>query len=75
MNNFWKIQWDSEWKKAKRQRQSQQNNYNQFKVDLKSIASGNVSTKKKKQVGYTIGFDPGFTKFVFKEAIKFKKKI
>jgi hypothetical protein len=42
---------------------------------LKSIASGNVSTKKKKkQIGYTIGFDPGFTKFVFKEAIKFKKK-
>lgn len=77
INSLWKIQWDSEWKKAKRQRQIQtQNTFNNFKVDLKAIASGNISTKKKKkQSGYTIGFDPGFTKFVFKEAIKSKKKI
>ena len=75
MNNLWKLQWDSEWKKAKRQRQLQsKNSRNLFKVDLKAIASGNVSPKnKKKQMGYIIGFDPGFTKFVLKESIKFKK--
>ena len=75
MNNLWKLQWDSEWKKAKRQRQVQsKSSRNLFKVDLKAIASGNVSpTNKKKQMGYLIGFDPGFTKFVLKEAIKYKK--
>lgn len=76
MNNLWKLQWDSEWKKAKRQRQAQtkQQSRNLFKVDLKAIASGNVLPKnKKKQMGYIIGFDPGFTKFVLKESIKFKK--
>ena len=74
INNLWKIQWDYEWKKAKRQRQAQNINSHNFKVDLKAIASGNVSLKKKKQSGYMIGFDPGFTKFVFKSGIKSKKK-
>lgn len=75
MNNLWKLQWDSEWKKAKRQRQTQtKQSRNLFKVDLKAIASGNVLPKnKKKQMGYIIGFDPGFTKFVLKESIKYKK--
>ena len=75
INNLWRIQWDSEWKKAKKQRQLQdKKSKNFYKVDLKSIASGNVSVKNKKKANYIIGFDPGFTKYVIKQSIKFKNK-
>ena len=75
INNLWRIQWDSEWKKAKKQRQLQdKKSKNYFKVDLKLIASGNVSVKNKKKLNYIIGFDPGFTKYVIKQSIKFKNK-
>ena len=76
INSLWKLQWDSEWKKAKRQRQVQvKKSKNLIKVDLRAIASANVSPKnKKKQSGYVIGFDPGFTKYVLKQSIKFKTK-
>ena len=76
MNSLWKLQWDAEWKKAKRQRQLQaKKSRNFYKVDLKTIASGNVSVReKKKKANYVVGFDPGFTKFVFKQSVKFKQK-
>ena len=75
MNSLWRLQWDYEWKNAKRQRELQdKKSKNFFKVDLKQIASGNVSTKNKKKLNYIIGFDPGFTKFVIKQSIKFKLK-
>lgn len=75
INNLWKLQWDSEWKKAKRQRQLQaKKSRNLYKVDLKAIASANVSVNnKKKNMGYVIGFDPGFTKYVIKQSMKFKQ--
>ena len=75
INNLWKLQWDSEWKKAKRQRQIQaKKSRNFYKVDLKAIASANVSVNdKKKNASYVIGFDPGFTKYVIKQSIKFKQ--
>lgn len=74
INSLWKLQWDSEWKKAKRQRQLQaKKSRNFYKVDLKAIASANVSVNnKKKNMGYVIGFDPGFTKYVIKQSMKFK---
>ena len=74
INNLWKIQWDSEWRQAKRQRQIQdKKSKNFYKVDLKAIASANVSTKgKKNKNNFIIGFDPGFTKYVIKQSIKFK---
>lgn len=76
INSLWKLQWDGEWKKAKRQRQIQaKKSRNFYKVDLKSIASANVSVKEnKKNTNYVIGFDPGFTKYVLKQSIKFKNK-
>lgn len=50
INSLWKLQWDSEWKKAKRQRQIQaKKSRNLYKVDLKAIASANVSVKDKKK--------------------------
>lgn len=72
MNKLWKIQWDVEWKKAKKQRKQQNvGNKNYPQVDLIAIASGNIAIKKKrKQVAYAVGFDEGFTKFVFKENLK-----
>lgn len=75
INSLWKLQWDTEWKKARRYRQIQAKKSNNFyKVDLKVIASANVSVKeKKKKKNYVIGFDPGFTKFVIKQSLKFKK--
>ena len=49
INSLWKLQWDNEWKKAKRQRQVQaKKSHNLLKVDLKAIASANVSQKNKK---------------------------
>ncbi len=77
INNLWKIQWDGEWKKAKRQRQIQaKKSRNLYRVDLKTIAGANVSVKdKKKQPNYVIGFDPGFTKYVIKQSLKFKSKL
>ena len=76
INSLWKLQWDGEWKKAKRQRQIQaKKSKNFYKVDLKTIASANVSVKeKKKKNNYVIGFDPGFTKYVIKQSLKLKKK-
>ncbi len=75
INSLWKLQWDSEWKKAKRQRQIQaKKSRNFYKVDLKTIASASVSVNdKKKNTNYVIGFDPGFTKYVIKQSIKFKQ--
>lgn len=76
INSLWKLQWDGEWKKAKRQRQIQaKKSKNFYKVDLKTIASANVSVKEKKKKGnYVVGFDPGFTKYVIKQSLKFKNK-
>lgn len=76
INSLWKLQWDSEWKKAKRQRQIQaKKSRNFYNVDLKTIASANVSVKgKKKNVSYVVGFDPGFTKYVLKQSIRYKNK-
>jgi hypothetical protein len=73
INNLWKLQWDSEWKKAKRQRQVQTKKARgYYNVDLKTIASANVSVKDDKKANYVIGFDPGFTKYVLKQSLKYK---
>lgn len=75
INSLWKLQWETEWKKARRQRQIQsKKSKTLYKVDLKAIASANVSVSDKKKNNYVIGFDPGFTKYVIKQSIKFKNK-
>ncbi len=73
INSLWRLQWDSEWKKAKRQRQVQtKKSRGYYNVDLKTIASANVSVKDNKKSNYVIGFDPGFTKYVLKQSLKYK---
>lgn len=76
INNLWRLQWDAEWKKAKNQRQAlARKSPHAVKVDLNAIASANVSLKKrKKQIAGSIGFDPGFTKYVLKQSIRNKNK-
>jgi ribosomal protein S13 len=74
INNLWRLQWDSEWKQAKRQRQIQAKKSKIFsKIDLKS-ATSSISVKgKKKNINYVVGFDPGFTKYIFKQSLKTNK--
>lgn len=76
INNLWRLQWDTEWKKAKQERQAQAQKANNFvRADLKSIAWSSIAKKKKKkQIAGSIGFDPGFTKFILKECIRNKMK-
>lgn len=80
INSLWKLQWEHEWKAAKKRlKASEKNNKkNPVKIDLASMAQGNViiddiikkklkANKKKRVVQknvFTLGFDPGFTKFV-----------
>jgi len=74
MNNLWKIQWEGEWKKAKRQRQLiAKKSHGQYNVDLSLMASANVVTKAKKGGAYLLGFESGFTRHVLKQATKLKK--
>lgn len=77
INSLWKLQWDDEWKKARRHRQLQaKKSKNFYKVDLDVIASGDVSIKENKKKGnYVVGFEEGFTKYVIKESFKQKYKL
>ena len=75
VNSLWKIQWELEWKKAKRQRQiAARKSKNHLNIDLGLIASANVTNKNKKKGNYLIGFDDGFTKHILKQAIRLKFK-
>lgn len=72
INLLWKLQWESEWKSARKKllRYSSRPNYF-YKIDLSSVAKGHVggSSKKSKQKGkdyINMGFDPGFTKMLLK---------
>ncbi len=73
VNLLWKNQWEDEWKEAKRRRLLiQKNNKNFAKIDLVGLASGNINFYAKgKKVEFkknviNLGFDPGFTKNLFK---------
>lgn len=78
INNLWRLQWDYEWRFSRKQRQGKtKKSKSFFNVDLKALASGSVGGKKNKK-NYLVGFDPGFTKYVFKQSLRkthfFKKK-
>ncbi len=76
INLLWKLQWEKEWLSAKKKRtQIFKKKTGSYKIDLYSMAKGQVSSgdsagskkknKKKKDVGknvFLLGFDPGFTK-------------
>ena len=76
INNLWKTQWEDEWVVARQARITQtKKTKNYYKVDLKAIATANVSLKNKKNKNYLIGFDSGFTKFVIKQSKNISKNI
>lgn len=82
INSLWKVQWEHEWKIAKKKLKLSErtNKRTPIKVDLPAMAQANIITdnlthkklkaNKKKRITqknvFTLGFDPGFTKFVLK---------
>ncbi len=77
INLLWKLQWENEWKEAKKKRLvSIKSNFKAVGVDLYSMSKGIVDTSgntKNKNVKsnfnknlFTLGFDPGFTKALIK---------
>jgi hypothetical protein len=82
INLLWKAQWDNEWKAAKKKIKlaEKKNSRTPMKIDLASMAKNNIilddvtnkklkANKKKRVVQknvFTLGFDPGFTRFVLK---------
>jgi ribosomal protein S13 len=79
VNLVWKEQWFAEWEAAKYARLSSKVHKNVFRIDLYSMAKGNVMSpfkfrklSKKKQQSYnknhfSLGFDPGFTRPLLRE--------
>jgi hypothetical protein len=78
-NLLWKLQWENEWKAAKKKRLlSLKSNLQTSSIDLYSMSKGmveNLSRKKKRKQKaknhynknlFTLGFDPGFTKALVK---------
>lgn len=76
-NNMWRSQWYSEWLDAKRKRLSVVKTIkNTLKIDLQAMSKLQVGyfgknidpskLKKQRKNVLTLGFDPGFTKLLFK---------
>ena len=82
INLVWKIQWYNEWVVAKRSRLGYQGAPNTMKIDLYSMAKGQIMnplklnklSKKQRQSfkknHFSLGFDPGFTKSLLTELYK-----
>mgnify|MGYP002402902683 FL=1 len=82
INLLWKLQWYTEWLSAKFSRLNFKGNEKTIKIDLYSMANGQIMnpakfkkmSKKQKQSlkknHFTLGFDPGFTKPLLKELYK-----
>lgn len=78
INLLWKLQWENEWKEAKKKRLiSMKSNFKVTGVDLYAMSkgavdtSGNKKSKKKNKSQFnknmfTLGFDSGFTKALIK---------
>ena len=76
-NLLWKLQWENEWKEAKKKRLVALKSSKSTSVDLYSMSKGivdnsnNKKAKKKTKTHFgknlfTLGFDPGFTKALIK---------
>lgn len=74
LNFLWKSQWELEWFFAKKKRLvdlKKSRGYIKFDVNTLSKINPNVKDKKKQSL-FSIGFDPGFTKFILKNNVKLK---
>jgi len=84
INMLWKVQWESEWKAAKKNRLRLTRQGGAVKADLVGMAKGHVVSpqklkkmnKKQKQAlkknSFSLGFDPGFTKKIIEDLYKSK---
>jgi hypothetical protein len=85
INVLWKLQWNEEWKVAKKKRlHIQKKSRIPYKIDLYAMSQGQLNTagKSKKasksskklsdNKSLTLGFDVGFTKMILKETSKSK---
>lgn len=75
LNFLWKSQWELEWFFAKKKRLvelKKSRGYIKFDVNALSKINPNIKDKKKQSL-FSIGFDPGFTKFILKNNVKLKK--
>ena len=74
LNFLWKSQWELEWFFAKKKRLVDlKKSRGYIKFDVNTLAKINPNVKdKKKQSLFSIGFDPGFTKFILKNNVKLK---
>lgn len=84
-NILWKLQWEDEWKLAKKKRSSfMKKKHGVLKVNLAMMARGQINEQKSgankgkqksKNTGvFNMGFDPGFTKTLLRTTIKSKIK-
>lgn len=84
-NMLWKLQWENEWKVAKKKRSSfLKKKQGLLKVNLLAIAHGQINESKNAQNKgkqksknanlFTMGFDPGFTKSLLRANLKTKLK-
>ena len=74
INLLWKVQWELEWKDAKKQRLKAIRKGNKTKIDVSNMAKGQIVSPEKlkkmnkkqrqsiKKNTYSLGFDLGFTK-------------
>ena len=81
-NLLWKVQWENEWLDAKKKRlQLIKKRKGLVKVDLASMARGQLNVSKSSQTGskkksktsknaFNLGFDPGFTKMLLKAPLQ-----
>ena len=74
LNFLWKSQWELEWFFAKKKRLVElKKSRGYIKFDISALSKINPNVKdKKKQSLFSIGFDPGFTKFILKNNVKLK---
>lgn len=75
LNFLWKSQWELEWFFAKKKRLvelKKSRGYIKFDVNALSKINPNIKDKKKQSL-FSIGFDPGFTKFILKNNVKLRK--
>ena len=75
LNFLWKSQWELEWFFAKKKRLielKKSRGYIKFDVNTLSKINPNIKDKKKQSL-FSIGFDPGFTKFILKNNVKLKR--
>lgn len=76
LNFLWRSQWELEWIFAKKKRLvdlKKNRGFIKFDVNMLSKVNPNVKDKKKQNL-FSIGFDPGFTKFILRNNLRIKLK-